>query len=230
MMRAVLFDCDSTLSAVEGIDLLAERAGVRAQTAPLTQAAMEGRLPLEEVYRRRLELIRPTRAAVTWLGQRYVAKVVTGAQETVSALHALGHEVHIVSGGIRQAVLALAEFLTIPAERVHAVDVVFDAGGAYAGFDAGSPLCASGGKAEVCRRLLQHGGSAVMVGDGVTDLEAAEAGVPVIGFGGIIRRDAVAKNASAYVDAPSLTAVLDVILAPAERERLRGQEESRCGG
>lgn len=218
--RLVVFDCDSTLSAVEGIDLLAERAGVREQTTPLTQAAMEGEIALEDVYRRRLELIRPNRDAVAWLGEQYVARRVIGARETVEMLHAAGRTVHILSSGIRQAVLTLARSLEIPGGRVHAVEVLFDVRGEYSGFDERSPLAASGGKAEICRRLLRDGGSAIMVGDGVTDLEAAQAGAIVIGFGGIVRREAVARRASRYVDAPNLTAVLDAILSPAERKRL----------
>ena len=218
---AVLFDCDSTLSAVEGIDRLAERGGVHDQVAPLTRAAMEGTLTLEEVYRKRLELIRPSRVDVAWLGEEYIAERVAGVEETVAALHALGREVHIVSGGIRQAVLALARVLAIPAEHVHAVDLIFDEIGEYVDFDAASPLARSGGKTEICKQVLARVGSAVLVGDGATDLEAAEAGVPVIGFGGIVRREIVAKQASAYVEAPNLTAVLDVILTPAERERVK---------
>lgn len=221
--NAVLFDCDSTLSAVEGIDALAERAGLYGQIAPLTRAAMEGTLSLDQVYRRRLDLIRPNRAALEWLGQQYVLKRVAGGGETIGILQTLGREVHIVSGGLRQAVLALADTLAIPRQRVHAVDVHFDERGEYLDFDAHSPLSMSGGKAEVCRRLLSDVGTAVMIGDGVTDLEAADAGVPVIGFGGIVRREAVAAQASAYVDAPDMRAVLDFILSPEERERARLQ-------
>ena len=38
----IFFDCDSTLTAVEGIDVLAESAGKRQRVEMLTQAAMEG--------------------------------------------------------------------------------------------------------------------------------------------------------------------------------------------
>ncbi len=48
MKQVILFDCDSTLSTIEGIDVLAERAGVVDQVVPLTNAAMDGRLRLEE--------------------------------------------------------------------------------------------------------------------------------------------------------------------------------------
>ena len=50
----VFFDCDSTLTAVEGIDVLAESAGKGQRVAVLTQAAMDGHVDLEDVYEKRL--------------------------------------------------------------------------------------------------------------------------------------------------------------------------------
>jgi phosphoserine phosphatase len=217
MTRAALFDCDSTLSAVEGIDALAERANVADQVVPLTKAAMDGSLALEEVYARRLDLIRPSLADIDWLGRLYVERRTAGAAETVAALQALGWQVHIVSAGVRQAVLALAASLDIAADHVHAVALTFDADGEYRDFDRASPLSQAGGKAVICRQVLESAESAIMVGDGVTDLEAQDAGVPVIGFGGVVRREQVAAQASKYVEAPELTAVLDAMLTPDER-------------
>ncbi|MBI4545890.1 MAG: hypothetical protein HY703_11890, partial [Gemmatimonadetes bacterium] len=62
---AVLFDCDSTLSAIEGVEELA--AAHRAEVVALTESAMRGQVPLEQVYARRLELARPTRERVAEL-------------------------------------------------------------------------------------------------------------------------------------------------------------------
>ena len=107
MNRAILFDCDSTLSTIEGIDVLAEQAGVVDQVVPLTTAAMDGRLKLEDAYAARLDLIRPDAAAIEALGQRYIDTRVAGACKAVAALRALGWQVHVVSGGIRQAVGSL---------------------------------------------------------------------------------------------------------------------------
>jgi phosphoserine phosphatase len=218
--QIVFFDCDSTLSAVEGIDELARRAGVVTAVEPLTRAAMEGRMPLEEVYGRRLDLIRPAQADINWLGACYVDGIVAGARETIATLNSLGKEVHIVSGGIRQAVLRLAEALSIPAHRVHAVEVYFDDTGCYAGYDITSPLTRSGGKKIICQRERRDASAAVLIGDGITDLEAADAGVFVIGFGGVARREAMVRGALAYVDNPSLTAVLDVILTSEEQTHI----------
>ena len=214
----VFFDCDSTLSRVEGIDELAIRAGVADELVPLTNAAMEGKVPLEEIYRKRLELIRPDQEALNWLSQRYVDQMVEGATEVVSELMKQGRSVHIISGGLRQAVLSVGKLLGVSDDQVHAVDIFFDENGNYAGFDEQSPLARAGGKAEVCRKVLsqtqnKNNTKAALIGDGITDLEAAEAGVYVIGFGGVARREVVVQAASAYIDGPALTPVLDLLLA-----------------
>ena len=73
---AVCFDCDSTLSRIEGIDELAKRAGCEAEIAALTKAAMNGEVPLDAVYGKRLERVRPGRADLDWLAQRYVEEMV----------------------------------------------------------------------------------------------------------------------------------------------------------
>ena len=220
MSRAILFDCDSTLSTIEGIDVLAEQAGVVDQVVPLTTAAMDGRLKLEEAYAARLDLIRPDAAAIEALGRSYVATRVEGATQSIAALRMLGWQVHVVSGGIRQAVLAIARDLGVPDEQVHAVDLVFDENGDYAGFDQNSPLARSGGKAEICRREMAGADSVVMVGDGITDLEAGEAGATVIGFGGVVRRDIVARCAPFFIEQADLREVVRLLATPDELARV----------
>lgn len=209
----VCFDCDSTLTRIEGIDELARRAGVEEAVAPLTTAAMTGDLSLDAVYARRLELVRPDRRSIAWLGQCYVEAMVPGARETVQALVRAGKAVHIVSGGLKPALLPLAGALGVPEPRVHAVDVTFEDDGTYRGFDVRSPLVRRDGKAKVCRALGD--GSVALIGDGVTDIAARQAGVFVIGFGGVARRDAVIDGADIFVPGPELTAVLDHLLTAA---------------
>src|SRR5690554_6287884 len=85
---SIVFDCDSTLAAIEGID---ELAGDRiAEVRALTDAAMQGEIPLEDVYGRRLDIIRPDRDAVEALGRLYIARMVEDAADTVAALVWLG--------------------------------------------------------------------------------------------------------------------------------------------
>jgi phosphoserine phosphatase len=211
MKALVVFDCDSTLVGVEGVDELAARAGAGERIAGLTLAAMDGVVPLEEVYGRRLEIIRPGRDDLAWLERRYLATMVVGAREAVAALTAAGAEVHLVSGGLRSAVAAVAADLGLPEDRVHAVDVHFDASGKYRAYESDSPLARAGGKAEVVGGLMRPDCPAFMVGDGVTDLEAAAAGAVVIGFGGVAARPAVMEKADYFVAGPSLEPVAALI-------------------
>ena len=82
----VCFDCDSTLSTLEGIDELAARLNLESKIAPLTAAAMDGRIAIEAVYARRMALIKPDRESLMWLGQRYIATLVPGAHEAFAIL------------------------------------------------------------------------------------------------------------------------------------------------
>lgn len=218
---AVVFDCDSTLSSIEGIDELARQAGLYEQLAPLTHAAMDGSLPLQDVYRQRLDAIRPPWEAVAAVGESYIRHVVQGAAETVAALQARGKRVHIVSGGLRQALWPLAAFLGIPPGNVHAVDVYFDGEGRYQGFDEASPLARNGGKTEVCRQLRDQEGALLLVGDGITDCEAMASGADFIGFGGVVQREAVRQSAPLYIDNPDLQTLLPHLLTAEEYARPR---------
>jgi len=69
---------------MEGIEELASEH--REEVARLTDAAMRGELPLEQVYGRRLDLVRPGRARMEALGRQYVERLVPDAREVARAL------------------------------------------------------------------------------------------------------------------------------------------------
>ncbi|MEQ1530366.1 MAG: HAD-IB family phosphatase [Methylococcales bacterium] len=207
----ICFDCDSTLSKIEGIDELARRVGLGPEMAKLTDAAMNGEVPLEAVYAQRLQLIRPDLAGINWLADLYIQEIVDGVVEVFSWLTEHGKNVHIISGGLRQAILPLAELLAVPETHVHAVDVYFNADGSYKDFQQNSPLARTGGKAEVVASV-KHNSSCVMIGDGKTDMEAKQAGAYTIGFGGVVARPVVKELADFYSADASLLAVLAHIL------------------
>ena len=207
----ICFDCDSTLSRIEGIDELARRVGMGEEMSKLTDLAMNGVVPLEAVYERRLSLIRPDQDSINWLADLYIAEIVEGVKEVFAALLAQDKAVHIISGGLRQAILPLAECLGLPESHVHAVDIYFNEDGSYRNYDLNSPLARTGGKAVVVGTLKGQG-SLVMVGDGKTDLEAKQAGAYVLGFGGVVDRAIVRELADFYTTEPTLLSVLEHIL------------------
>jgi phosphoserine phosphatase len=193
--RFAFFDVDSTLVTIEGIDVLADG---NPEIAKLTDAAMNGEIPLDQVYAKRLETIRPSKDRVERLGTTYVESIVDGAKETIATLQDNGVIVHLVTAGIEQAIRPLADALNV--RNIHAVKLTFDANGNYKDFDRRSFLTRPAGKELVVRdiRARSHG-KAAFIGDGVSDLEAKPAVDLFIGFGGVVVRPRVKENADLYV-------------------------------
>ena len=224
----LVFDCDSTLARIEGVEELAKLRGpeVQAEIGRLTEDAMTGAVPLEEVYGRRLALVAPRRNDVATIGRRYIEEAVPGVRETFAALRSLDKELRIVSGGLRLAVVAFANWLGVPDERVHAVQAFFDADGRLVRFDTNSPLVRRGGKREVLSALPPA--RSALVGDGITDAEARDLVDAFVAFGGVKRRPAVEALAHVVVPGPAFPALLPVLLTDDELDRLRRDPRHRA--
>ncbi len=199
--KLICLDCDSTLSALEGVDELARLRGpeILARVEQMTNDAMDGRVAVEAVFGRRLEIIQPRRADVAAVGRRYVETIEPTARATLAELRARGWTAVIVSGGFTPAIRPLADLLGVT--RVEAVELFFAEDGSYRGYDAAFPTTRSGGKSEVIRRLraeLQPVRT-VMVGDGVSDLEASPAVDRFIGFGRYVARPRVQTEAAGFI-------------------------------
>lgn len=198
----IIFDCDSTLSAIEGVDELARLRGevIFREVQQLTLDAMEGRIALEDVFRRRMDVIRPSGADLDRLGQLYIETLAPGAEKVIKLLRGKGWQMAIVSGGLYPPVRRLADHLEIV--PVRAVPVELTPEGDYLDFDATYPTARSGGKCECVRELKSalRAGFTVMVGDGVSDLETGEDVDGFIGFGGFEIREKVRQEADAFID------------------------------
>ena len=199
--NTVIFDVDSTLSGIEGIDWLAAQRGpeIAAWSAGLTEKAMQGEIPIEAVYGERMRMVKPTLPEVQQLGEVYIERIAPGAVETIAALRAHGVEVVLVSGGLRQAILPLARHLGVDEEKVHAVSVFFDQDGAYAGFDDASLLTRQSGKRTLVGQMHLKG-PILAVGDGMTDLEIKSVVQGFAAFTGFTRRDPVIEQADYVVE------------------------------
>ena len=198
VFSTVCFDVDSTIVTIEGIDVL---SGGNDEIVRLTGAAMSGEIPLDEVYGRRLEIVRPDREAIESLGRTYVDSITPGAGELVARLIRDGVAVRLVTAGIEQAIMPLARSLGIDDHFVHAVPVQFDEKGDYAGYDTAAPTARPGGKVIVIRNIRSRNkGRIAFVGDGVTDLETEAVVDSFIGFGGVVSRPAVRDRASQFVE------------------------------
>jgi len=228
----IFFDCDSTLTSVEGIDELAEMKGKGWRVSVLTDHAMDGTLDLEDVYERRLRAINPTRDQVQRIAQIYIDNVVPEAEIVIKTFQHLGREVFIISGGLADAVTRFGVHLGVPAENIRAVELKYNQlsgewwnfydhhysdnpDARYMEHDHG-PLTISQGKSEVVSVLAQgHFGRRLLVGDGMSDFNASESVDLFVGFGGVAYREKVEAKAPIYIKCRTLTAILPLALGPA---------------
>jgi phosphoserine phosphatase len=198
---AVCFDVDSTVITDEGIDMLAEEAGCGIEVKELTSSAMDGITRFEDSLHARLNVIRPSLAMLAKFNERPTT-FSPGIQSLVELLQRRGVDVYLVSGGFRQMINPIAAKLGLNASRqVVANNLQFDACGEFSGFDSTEPTSRSGGKAKALQQLREKNNYSkmVMVGDGVTDLEARPPADIMIGFGGVVARPKVQEGADWFV-------------------------------
>lgn len=200
-MKLIVFDCDSTLSAIEGIDELARVCGPATfeEIEALTNAAMNGDVPIDEIFSRRLEIIKPSLATCKQVGELYIEQIEPTALATFEHLRAEGWEIVIVSGGFTQVIEPLAKHLDV--KRIEAVPLKFHEDGSYAGYDTSAPPTRNGGKPEIIKKLKSelHPDYVVMVGDGISDLEAKSVVDSFIGFGRYAAREKVRSESDHFV-------------------------------
>lgn len=193
---SVVFDVDSTLVTLEGIDWLAERRGphVAEQCASLTMRSMAGEIPIEAVYEQRLLAIVPTQVELEALSNAYIAAVQPGARALITALRTAGVMVYMVSGGIRDAMVPLAAYLGVPEPHLHAVQLATNASDQFVHLRGVQPLATQRGKPDVISTLRMPRPS-VMIGDGATDAAARTATDCFIAYTGVVERAAVVASA-----------------------------------
>jgi len=219
MSRLIVFDVDSTLLSVESLDFAVARALKRVKDGParaeqlsrITDAGMSGALDFRTSLERRLEIARLTQRQVDSAAGALRSRATPGMAALLDRLRAKGFPLAAVSGGFVELIgPALGELGFTPGD-IRANRFIFEDGRA-SGFDRANPLSRSGGKALAITALKAQLGarSAVMIGDGMTDYEAFEAGAAdaFIGFGGVMRRDAVARVAPAYADSVNALSAL----------------------
>jgi phosphoserine phosphatase len=235
--KHIFFDCDSTLTTVEGIDVLADLAGKGVRVGILTDAAMNGDLALEDIYAKRLKALKPTRGQVVKIRQIYKQNIVQDAAELIAALQRLGHQVYIISGGLAEPVIEFGLFIGVPRENIRAVGLQYNAlsgnwwqrldehpnaSERYLSYTEGG-LTVSDGKAQIVKELLgDQVGRTLLIGDGVSDLLAGSVVDLFVGFGGVVKRKRVAQEAAVYIESESLAPLLALAAGPVAAHYLQG--------
>lgn len=211
MKKAIIFDVDSTLVTIEGLDYLAQKKLVGAKVAAITNLAMNGKIDFTQALEQRLAIIRPSYIDFIDLAKAYLDHLTPGAIETIQTLKKQNHTIHLVTGGFQPAVGVLANFLGIPSYHVISNQIIFYPNGRYRSFDRHHPLARNGGKAEILRMLKGKISHPIFIGDSVTDLETKPHVDLFIGFGGVVIRQKVKEAAEVYCVEPNLKHILPYV-------------------
>jgi phosphoserine phosphatase len=173
--KLIIADMDSTMITVECIDELADYAGIKAEIAAVTEAAMRGELDFEGALRSRVALLKglPESAIEQCLAER--VKIMPGAHALVRTLRANGGYAVLVSGGFTrfaEPVGADIGFDRVIANRLGISDGRLDG-------SVASPIIGAQSKREALAAATAERGLSVeatlAVGDGANDIPMIEA-------------------------------------------------------
>eukprot|EP00798_Chlamydomonas_sp_ICE-L_P013167 gene13167-30652_t len=220
------------MSIEDGLDLLAEYMGVSDEVQKLIDTAEESSMNLDEILEERLRIIDCTPADIkaflkahppeSRINEGYPLKrIIDCTPADIKAFlkahppesrinEARGVQVYLITAGFREILLPIAKYLGIPYGNVFANRMNWqwdDETGEptkLVGFDLSEPTSSSQGKPEAIAQLRQNFpyNTIVMVGDGVSDLEAvldSDGADLFIGYGGNVQRRQVMAEADWFV-------------------------------
>ncbi|MBX3593903.1 phosphoserine phosphatase SerB [Sphingomonas sp.] len=203
--KLIVADMDSTMITVECIDELADYAGIKAQIAEVTEAAMRGELDFAEALDARVALLTGLGADAIdrCLAER--VRLMPGARTLIRTMKAHGAHAILVSGGFTR--FAQPVGAQIGFDRVIANELLID-GDALTG-KVGKPIVDSSTKEETLLGAMNELGldanATMAVGDGANDLAMIRrAGLGVAYHA----KPVVAAAAGARIDHGDLTALL----------------------
>lgn len=199
----LVFDFDSTIVSVEGLDELARialaddpaRDRKVEEFEAITRDGMSGAIGIDESLRRRLSMLSIERSHVDRLARLLRRRLSPSFRRHVAAVRRNAERIHVVSSGFREYVEPVCADLGIAPARILCNEFRWR-GGKACGFDVRSPLARPGGKATAVRALRLKG-RVVAVGDGATDAEIRDAGAAqeFVAYCENIERDSVVARA-----------------------------------
>jgi phosphoserine phosphatase len=209
---SVVFDIDSTLTTIEGLDFLAKIKGKQVDVVKITKEAMDGTMSMREAMERKMSTISPSYNDLLRMGNEYIKNVTPGAKKSIEILRKNHLNVWILTGNFQPAVGMLARFLNIDSTRVITNQIFFDKENHYLGFDSKNPLSNNGGKSYIIKKYKKQMNRTVLIGDGSTDLEAKGDVDLFIGFGGVVYRPKIEEKSDVYIKKNNLLEIIPYLI------------------
>ncbi|MCH9643439.1 MAG: HAD-IB family phosphatase [Gammaproteobacteria bacterium] len=216
---AIAFDCDGTLSKIEGIDECARQNNVFEQVCALTERAMSESGINSDLYQQRLDYVKPSLKQLEALGEQYYQTRSEGVDQVLATFRKLGKAIFIISAGMNPAVTIFAKKLGIPPENVYAVDIFFDSQKRYRDFNRDAFPGKKGGKRLAIKEINKRYPRVMLVGDGMNDVEAADIVTRFVGYGGNYYRENVKQQSEHYIETESLLPLITLGTSEEECER-----------
>lgn len=203
--RLLVADMDSTIISCEGVDELADFAGVKPEVAAITERAMRGELPFEAALQERVRLLKGLPHALVERCYAERVRLNPGAATLVATMRAHGARTVLVSGGFdvfAERVAAAAGFNAWAANRL------LSTGEALSG-EVALPILGREAKLERLRAECADLGlaerDALAIGDGANDIAMIERAGLGVGYHAKPALQAAARGRIACTD---LTAAL----------------------
>lgn len=186
-MATLVFDFCSTLIDTETLELLAEEAlrersdrdEVLRAFQEITNQGMNGDITLQESFRKRFLLLGLTQRHVDAVTESIVGRIGVSVARTAPLFRAHAADIYIVSGGFTECILPVATFLGIDASHIFANRFILDPERNVLVCDPTLPTAQSNGKRTSIESLRAHTPlvpPVIIVGDGMTDVEAKGVG------------------------------------------------------
>ena len=198
--KLLVADMDSTMITIECIDELADYAGIKPEIAAITESAMRGELDFEDALRSRVALLAGLSGDVVAQCLRERVKIMPGAEELVSAIHANGGQAVLVSGGFTHFANPVGQMIGF--DHVIANRLGFS-GGTLNGTVEGAIVGAQTKKDTLLSTLAEKNwpiSASLAVGDGANDILMIEAAGLGVAYHAKPKTEAAADAAIRYGD------------------------------
>ena len=203
----LVMDVDGTLIRQEGIDLLAQEAGVGEKVAEITAQAMNGELDFAASLEARVALLKGLETSIFPKILEQI-EVTPGAESLITELHQRGYKVGLVSGGFHEVIDPIARSLGIDLVRANRLQV---SDGHLTGKVLGEIITPERKKESLLTWAKENHvpqSQTIAMGDGANDLPMIETAGIGIAF---MAKPIVAEQAPYRIEKRDLSFVLEIL-------------------